>query len=391
MISTPRGVTSVEERAVHDAAMQAGAGAAYLIPEPLAAAYGAGLPIGTPTGNMVVDMGGGTTEAAVVSMYDIVVWSSVRVGGNRLDESIINYVRKKYNLLIGEQTAEEIKIAIGSALPLEDERQMEVRGRDQVNGLPRTIQITSSEVTEAMTEPLQAIISTVRATLEKTPPELAADIIDRGMVMTGGGSQLRNIADLLTQQTGVPCYVAENPNGLCGPGRGQGPGELRNHAAQPAGGGQLETGQPLSDQSATSFHCRSLHDGRPTAANNAVTRPIRVHPTPRRPFPWPPPSAPGVSYIYDRTEDLDAALGGNPDRFVYHRYGNPTVQAFERAVAAKVPEGADEDVVAFATASGMAAIQLALMAAGAQAGATIAVAQDCYGATFALVEKLWNR
>lgn len=211
MISTPRGVTSVEERAVHDAAMQAGAGAAYLIPEPLAAAYGAGLPIGTPTGNMVLDLGGGTTECAVVSMYDIVVWSSVRVGGNRFDEAIVNYVRKKYNLLIGEQTAEEIKIAIGSALPMEDERRMEVRGRDQVTGLPKIIQINSSEVTEAIAEPLQAVVSTVRSTLEKTPPELAADIIDRGMVLTGGGAQLRNIAQLLTHETGVPCYVAENP------------------------------------------------------------------------------------------------------------------------------------------------------------------------------------
>lgn len=211
MISTPRGVTSVEERAVHDAAMQAGAGAAYLIPEPLAAAYGAGLPIGTPTGNMVVDMGGGTTEAAVVSMYDIVTWSSVRVGGNRFDESIMNYLRKKYNMLIGEQTAEEIKIAIGSALPMEQERSVEVRGRDQVTGLPRIMQISSSEITEAMQEPLMAVASTVRATLEKCPPELAADIIDRGMVLTGGGAQLRNIAQLLTQETGVPAYVAENP------------------------------------------------------------------------------------------------------------------------------------------------------------------------------------
>jgi rod shape-determining protein MreB len=211
MISTPRGVTSVEERAVHDAAMQAGAGAAYLIPEPLAAAYGAGLPIGTPTGNMVVDMGGGTTEAAVVSMYDIVTWSSVRVGGNRFDEAIVNYVRKKYNLLIGETTAEEVKIAIGSALPTEHERSIELRGRDQVTGLPRIMQITSSEVTEAISEPLQAVVSTVRATLEKCPPELAADIIDRGMVLTGGGAQLRNIAQLITQETGVPAYVAENP------------------------------------------------------------------------------------------------------------------------------------------------------------------------------------
>ena len=234
MISTPRGVTSVEERAVHDAAMQAGAGAAYLIPEPLAAAYGAGLPIGTPTGNMVVDMGGGTTEAAVVSMYDIVVWSSVRIGGNRFDEAIINYIRKKYNLLIGEQTAEEIKIAIGSALPMEDERHMEVRGRDQVTGLPKIIQISSSEVTEALQEPLQAVVSTVRATLEKTPPELAADIIDRGMVLTGGSAQLRNIAQLLTQETGVPAYVAENPIACVALGRRPRAGELRDHAPQPA-------------------------------------------------------------------------------------------------------------------------------------------------------------
>ena len=179
--------------------------------KPVAAAYGARLPIGTPTGNMVVDMGGGTTEAAVASMYDIVVWSSVRIGGNRFDEAIVNYVRKKYNLLIGEQSAEEIKIAIGSALPLEDDRLTEVRGRDQVTGLPKIIQISSGEVTEALQEPLRAVVSTVRATLEKTPPELAADIIDRGMVLTGGSSQLRNIAQLLTQETGVPAYVAENP------------------------------------------------------------------------------------------------------------------------------------------------------------------------------------
>jgi rod shape-determining protein MreB and related proteins len=211
MVSTPKGVTSVESRAVHDAAVQAGSKEAYLIPEPLAAAYGAGLPIGTPTGNMVVDIGGGTTEAAVVSMNDIVVWSAIRVGGNRIDESIVNYVRKKYNLLIGEQTAEEIKMRIGSATPLPEEMTMEVRGRDQVAGLPKTIIITSGEVTEAITEPMIAIVGTVRATLEKTPPELAADIIDRGMVLTGGGALLRNIDKLLTKETGVPCYVAENP------------------------------------------------------------------------------------------------------------------------------------------------------------------------------------
>jgi len=221
MISVPRGVTSVESRAVHDAAMQAGAKEAYLIPEPLAAAYGAGLPIGTPTGNMVVDIGGGTTEAAVISMNDIVVWSSVRVGGIRTDEAIINYVRKKYNLIIGEQTAEEIKIQIGSALPLAEELSMEVRGRDQVAGLPKTIRLTSGEITEAIAEPLASIISVVRQTLEKTPPELAADIIDRGMVLSGGGALLRNMDRLLTKETGVPCFVAEHPMACVAIGAGK--------------------------------------------------------------------------------------------------------------------------------------------------------------------------
>jgi len=211
MVSTPKGVTSVESRAVHDAAMQAGAKEAYLIPEPLAAAYGAGLPIGTPTGNMVVDIGGGTTEAAVITMNDIVVWSSVRVGGIRTDEAIVSYVRKKYNLIIGDQTAEEVKIQIGSALPLAEELSIEVRGRDQVAGLPKTIILTSGEVTEAIAEPLSSIVGVVKQTLEKTPPELAADIIDRGMVLSGGGALLRDIDQLLTRETGVPCFVAEHP------------------------------------------------------------------------------------------------------------------------------------------------------------------------------------
>ena len=205
---------------------------AYLIPEPLAAAYGAGLPIGTPTGNMVVDIGGGTTEAAVVSMYDIVVWSSVRVGGNRIDDAIINYVRKKYNLLIGEQTAEEIKIKIGSALPLAEDLKLEVRGRDQVAGLPRTIEISSEEVTEGIAEPLAAIVGTVKQTLEKTPPELAADIIDRGMVLTGGGSLLRNIDDLLTRENGCALLRRRKPDGLHGNRRRQGLRKLRGHVAE---------------------------------------------------------------------------------------------------------------------------------------------------------------
>ncbi len=168
------------------------------------------MPIATPTGNMVIDIGGGTSEAAVIAMNGIVVSSSVRVGGVRIDEAIVAYIRKKYNLMIGEQTAEQIKLQIGSALPPEEELTLEVKGRDQVAGLPRTIQIKSSEVTEAIAEPLAAIVGVIKSVLEKTPPELASDIIDRGMVMTGGGSLLRNVDRLLTRETGVPCFVAEN-------------------------------------------------------------------------------------------------------------------------------------------------------------------------------------
>jgi rod shape-determining protein MreB and related proteins len=211
MISVPSGVTSVEKRAVRDAALKAGAGEAYLIEEPLAAAIGANVPISSPSGNLIIDIGGGTSEIAVISLGGIVVARSVRVGGNRFDESITNYVRRKYNLMIGERTAEEIKINIGTALPLDRELHMDVRGRDLIAGLPRTIPLTSSEVTEALEAPLQQIVATVRAVLEETPPELSSDIIDKGMVMTGGGSQLRNIDRLLTQVTGVPCHVAENP------------------------------------------------------------------------------------------------------------------------------------------------------------------------------------
>jgi rod shape-determining protein MreB and related proteins len=211
MISVPSGVTSVEKRAVRDAALKAGAGEAFLIEEPLAAAIGANVPISGPSGNLIIDIGGGTSEIAVISLGGIVVARSVRVGGNRFDEAIANYVRKKYNLMIGERTAEEVKIAIGTALPLERELHMDVRGRDLIAGLPRTIPLTSSEVTEALEAPLQQIVATVRGVLEETPPELSSDIIDKGMVMSGGGALLRNIDRLLTQVTGVPCYVAENP------------------------------------------------------------------------------------------------------------------------------------------------------------------------------------
>ena len=211
MISVPSGVTSVEKRAVRDAALKAGAKEAYLIEEPLAAAIGANVPISASSGNMIINIGGGTSEIAVISLGGIVVANSLRVGGNKFDEAIANYIRKKYNLMVGERTAEEVKIQIGTALPLERELQMEVRGRDLIAGLPRTIPITSSEVMEAIEAPLQALVAAVRAVLEETPPELSSDIIDKGMVMSGGGSLLRNIDKLLTQVTGVPCHVAENP------------------------------------------------------------------------------------------------------------------------------------------------------------------------------------
>lgn len=226
MISVPYGVTSVERRAVKEATLAAGAREVHLIPEPLAAAIGAGLPVGTPTGNMVVDMGGGSTEAAVVSMNGIVCAESVRVGGVHLDEAIVSYVRKKYNLVIGEPTAEEIKIKIGAARELDEELEMNVQGRDQIAGLPKTIVFRTSEVVEAITEPMAAIVNVVRAVLARTPPELASDIIDRGMALTGGGAMLREIDVLLTQEAGVPAYVADNPIACTALGAGKALAEL---------------------------------------------------------------------------------------------------------------------------------------------------------------------
>ncbi|RLC57606.1 MAG: rod shape-determining protein [Chloroflexota bacterium] len=221
MISVPYGVTSVEKRAVREAAMEAGASRAHLIPEPLAGALGAGLPIDGPSGNMIVDMGGGASEAAVISVNGIVVANSVRIAGLRMDEAIAGYIRRKYNLMIGQPTAEEIKIRIGSALPLEEDLQMEVQGRDQVAGLPRTIIVTSEEVTEALSEPLSAVIGVVKGVLEKTPPELSSDIIDRGMVLVGGGAMLRKIDELITRETGVPAYVADAPIACVAMGAGR--------------------------------------------------------------------------------------------------------------------------------------------------------------------------
>jgi rod shape-determining protein MreB len=212
MVCIPAGVTSVEQRAVRDAAEQAGARRpAHLIPEPLAAAIGARIPVGSPSGNMIVDIGGGRTEAAVISMYGIVVSESVRVAGDRMDDAIAAYIKRRHNLIIGDRTAEEVKMAIGSALPLEEELTMEVRGRDQISGLPKTVVVSSQEATQAVQDCLASIVQTVRSVLERTPPELASDVIDRGIVLTGGGSMLRHLDLLLTQETGVPCQAAENP------------------------------------------------------------------------------------------------------------------------------------------------------------------------------------
>jgi len=211
MICTPAGVTQVERRAVLDATLSAGARVAYLIEEPLAAAIGAKIPIAQPAGNMILNMGGGTSEAAVISLGGVVVYKSVRVAGNRIDEAIASFLRRKYNIVIGEQTAEEIKIKIGSAAPLAKEEEIEVKGRDSLLGLPKMIAMTSIEVAEAIRPTLNLIVMMVKEVLEETAPELSSDIIDKGVVMTGGTSLLRNFDKLLTQELGVSCHLAENP------------------------------------------------------------------------------------------------------------------------------------------------------------------------------------
>jgi rod shape-determining protein MreB len=212
MICIPAGVTSVEQRAVRDAAEKAGARRpAHLVPEPLAAAIGAQLPVGTASGNMIIDIGGGRSEAAVISMYGIVVKESVRVAGDAMDEAIITYVKRRHNLSIGERTAEEIKIGIGSAIPMEKELAMEVRGRDQISGLPKSIMLTTNEVTMALQDSLATIVQAAKTVLEKTPPEMASDVVDRGIVLTGGGAMLRGLDELIAEQTNVPCQVADNP------------------------------------------------------------------------------------------------------------------------------------------------------------------------------------
>jgi len=211
IICVPFGITEVEKRAVKESAESAGAREVYLIEEPMAAAIGAGLPITEPSGNMVVDIGGGTTEVAVISLAGIVYSQSVRVGGDKMDDAIVAYMKRKYNLAIGEQTAERIKITIGNAYPLDEQMTMEVKGRDMVAGIPKTVIVNSDEVREALAEPINAIVEATLLALERTPPELAADIVDKGVVLTGGGALLKNMDVLLREETGLPVMVADDP------------------------------------------------------------------------------------------------------------------------------------------------------------------------------------
>lgn len=214
MVAVPAGITSTEKRAVIDATIAAGARAAYIIKEPIAAAIGANIPIGSASGHMIIDIGGGTSEIAVISLGGIVTSTSVRIGGNKFDRAIMEFIRKKYNLAIGERTAEQIKIEIGSALYLDEKLVMEVRGRDMISGLPKTLVITSNDVTEAIQKELEGIIAAVKSVLYNTPPELSADVIDKGMILSGGSSQLRNLDQLVSRATGVPAYVADDTQ-LC--------------------------------------------------------------------------------------------------------------------------------------------------------------------------------
>jgi len=226
VIGVPSGITQVEKRAVRDSAASAGAREVYLMEEPMAAAIGVGLPIASPTGNMIVDIGGGTTEVAVISLSGIVYSRSVRVAGDEMDEAIINYIKRKYNLLIGERTSEEIKIKIGSAYPMEEKQEMEIKGRDLVAGIPKVLIINDEEIREALAEPVSTIVETVKIALERTPPELAADIVDRGIVMAGGCSMLKGLDLLLREETGLPIILAEDPLSAVALGTGKALDEL---------------------------------------------------------------------------------------------------------------------------------------------------------------------
>ncbi len=227
VVAIPSGITEVEKRAVRDSALRAGAREVFLVEEPKAAAIGVGLPIHEPGGNMIIDIGGGTTEMAILSLDGVVVSRSIRVAGDEMNSVIIEHLRKAYNLMIGERSSEEIKIRIGSAYPLDQELTMEVRGRDLVTGLPKTVTVTSEEVREALSEPVREIVEATRQTLERTPPELSADLVDRGIVMAGGGSQLRGLDLLIAEETGLPVHVAENPVTAVALGVGRGLDDIR--------------------------------------------------------------------------------------------------------------------------------------------------------------------
>ncbi len=246
VVCVPSGVTGVEKRAVEEATLSAGARQAYLIEEPMAAAIGAGLPVAEPTGNMIVDIGGGTTEVAVISLGGIVVSQSLRVGGDEMDEAIINHIKREYKLLIGQQTAEEIKLEVGSAFQLKEEVQAEVRGRDMLTGLPKTVILSSEEVRHALDEPVLQIIDAIKSTLDKTPPELAADIMDRGIVLAGGGALLQGLDHRVRQETHMPTHLAESPLTCVAVGSGRSLEEfdaMRSSAKARARGRQRRSGR----------------------------------------------------------------------------------------------------------------------------------------------------
>ncbi|MDY0000127.1 MAG: rod shape-determining protein [Polyangia bacterium] len=228
IVCVPSGITDVEKRAVRESTLAAGAREVYLIEEPMAAAIGAGLPVNEPVGSMVVDIGGGTTEVAVISMTGIVFSRSVRIGGDKMDEAIMAHLKRKYNLLVGEQSAEQVKMQIGTAYPLDEPLRMEVKGRDLVAGVPRSLVIDSDEIRDALAEPINAIVEAVRLVLERTPPELSADIADKGIVLTGGGAKLRNLDILLREETGLPVMLSDNPEHAVVLGTGAALDDLRN-------------------------------------------------------------------------------------------------------------------------------------------------------------------
>jgi rod shape-determining protein MreB len=227
LVAVPSGITAVERRAVEDSAMHAGAREVYLIEEPMAGAIGLDMPVHEPAGNMIVDIGGGTTEVAIISLAGIVFCRSVRVAGDEMDEAIVQYLRRNYNLMVGERTAENIKIQIGAAIPLKEPLTMEVKGRDMVAGLPKTLTINSEEIREALSEPISTIVEAVRITLERCPPELSADLVDRGIMMAGGGALLRGLNKLISKETGLPVHIAEDPLSAVAIGTGKALDQIR--------------------------------------------------------------------------------------------------------------------------------------------------------------------